>query len=447
MRSLAPGFPRPVPTAQRRVSWRRVTLLTAGVVVLVAIVALMPVASALGYFGPRTYLVLIQNSSELRPYGGFIGVYGQLVLKYGRLAESSYGDTLELDQVYDERLASGQLDEEFDPHQLYAPGESPDFPTTAQFARRIYADLKDVDVDGVIGVDPSAVGGLLRLVGPLRVAGEKDAVTEENLLPMILKHTQDFDQEERKGFVFDLAQVLAGRVRSLPITQWPRIWSAMAAAADERHVQIDLRGSLLQRYVQARGWDGSFPPPTNDFLSVVDSNVGYNKANLVTDQSLDYRVTLAADGTATSTLRIDYYNKGTSGLGFSTEQMPYVHQATYEGRLQILVPEGSQRLTPGNGDEPWDDLDRTIFEQYVTVPPEGRSSTTITYRLPRRPPEGGHLRYDLVVRKQAGTAGVPLHVQVTAPGGWRISGGSGRTWSADTTLTVDRSLGVQFERQ
>jgi hypothetical protein len=427
--------------------WRKITLLTVAVLGLVVLAALIPLASALGFFGPRTYLVLIQNSSELRPYGGFIGVYGQLVMKYGRLAETSYGDTLALDRVYDERLESGQLGEEFDPHQLYAPGESPDFPTTAQFARRIYADLKDVDVDGVIGIDPAAVSGLLRLVGPLRVAGEKDAVTEASLLPMILKHTQDFDQQERKGFVFELAQVLAGRVRSLPITQWPQIWSALATAADERHIQIDVRGSLLQRLVQARGWDGAFPPPTNDFLSVVDSNVGYNKANLVTGQALDYRVTLATDGTATATLRIDYHNTGTKGLGFSTEHMPYVNDATYEGQLQILVPEGSKRLTPGNGDEPWDDLDRTIFEQYVTVPPESSSSTTITYRLPRRAPEGGKLNYDLFIRKQAGTAGVPIRVQVSGPEGWRVVGGSGRTYAADLTLTVDRSLSVQFERQ
>jgi hypothetical protein len=427
--------------------WRKIALLTVAVLALVVLVALMPLASALGFFGPRTYLVLIQNSSELRPYGGFIGVYGQLVMKYGRLAESTYGDTLELDKAYDERLESGQLDEEFEPHQLYAPGESPDFPTTAQFARRIYADLKDVDVDGVIGVDPAAVSGLLRLVGPLRVTGEKDAVTEANLLPMILKHTQDFDQKQRKGFVFDLAQVLAGRVRSLPITQWPQIWSALATAADERHIQVDMEGSMLQRLVHARGWDGAFPPPSNDFLSVVDSNVGYNKANLVTDQSLEYRVTLAADGTATATLRITYHNKGTKGLGFSTANMPYVNDATYEGQLQILVPEGSKRLTPGNGDEPWDDLDRTIFEQYVTVPPESDSSTSITYRLPRRAPEGGRLNYDLFIRKQAGTAGVPIRVQVSGPEGWRVVGGSGRTSSTDLTLTVDRSLSVQFERQ
>ena len=65
---------------------------------LVVLAALIPLASALGFFGPRTYLVLIQNSSELRPYGGFIGVYGQLVMKYGRLAETSYGDTLALDR-------------------------------------------------------------------------------------------------------------------------------------------------------------------------------------------------------------------------------------------------------------------------------------------------------------------------------------------------------------
>jgi hypothetical protein len=189
------------------------------------------------------------------------------------------------------------------------------------------------------------------------------------------------------------------------------------------------------------------PQPTNDFLAVVDSNVGYNKANLVTDQSLDYRVALAADGSAVATLKVEYNNKGTRGLGFSTKDMPYVDQATYEVQMLVLVPEGSQRMTPGNGDEPWEELDRTWFEQYLTVPPESRASETITYRLPRRQIEGNQFTYTLMVRKQAGTEGVPLRVQVTGPDGWRVKGLTGRLWSTETKLTVDRTFTVELERR
>jgi hypothetical protein len=446
MKTSAPSDAGLAPAARRRSSGLTIGLLTLAIIGLLVLIALLPLASILGFFGQRTYLVLFQNSTELRPYGGFIGVYGEVVLKYGRVVASEYGDPLELDGVYDERLERGEIDE-FEPHQLYAPGESPDFPTTALFAREIYAQLLDTEVDGAIAVDPAAVGKLIQLVGPLRVEGEREPVTEANLLPIILKHTQDFDQDERKQFVFDLAQVLLTRLRALPISRWPEVWSALAAAADERHIQIDLGGSLLQRYVRSRGWDGAMPPPTNDFLAVVDSNVGYNKANLVTDQALDYRVTLAADGTATATLKVDYHNKGTSGLGFSTKDMPYVDRATYEVQLLVLVPEGSERLTPGNGDEPWKDLDRTWFEEYVTVPPESRASTTISYRLPRRPVEANQLRYELFVRKQAGTAGVPLRVQVIGPEGWRVKGLTGRLWSQETVLTVDRAFTVELERR
>ena len=142
----------------------------------------------------------------------------------------------------------------------------------------------------------------------------------------------------------------------------------------------------MQRYVRSRGWDGALPPPTNDFLAVVDSNVGYNKANLVTDQALDYRVTLGGGRHGHGDPQGQLPQQGDAvGLGFSTAEMPYLDQATYEVQLLVLVPEGSERLTPGNGDEPWKDLDRTWFEEYLTVPPESRASTTITYRLPRRP--------------------------------------------------------------
>src|SRR4051794_31453000 len=138
MRSLTASYPSPVPAGRRRPSVRRAALITLGVVGLLVLVALIPVAGALGFFGQRTYLLLIQNSTELRPYGGFIGVYGELDLKYGRLVHAQYGDTLELDRVYDERLEKGEIDE-IEQHQLYAPGDSPDFPTTAKEAAWIYA--------------------------------------------------------------------------------------------------------------------------------------------------------------------------------------------------------------------------------------------------------------------------------------------------------------------
>jgi hypothetical protein len=430
-------------------------LLATGLLLGAAVLA--PLAAAAGLFGPRSYLLLAQDSAELRPYGGFVGTYGVVELRWGRIAGVDYGDSLALDDVYDERLDEGEIEEPFEPRHLYAASDSPDFPTAARAIAETYRKITGDRIDGVVALDPEAASGLLELVGPLAVPGEAEPFTASNVLGLVLKHTQNFESEvedvERKQIVFDLGSTLASRLRELPLYRWPQVAAALGRAADERHIQAHFRNPLLQSWVRRSGWDGAYRPlpPGEDFLAVVDSNEGYNKANLVTGQSLDYRVVLGPSGEATATLTVAYRNRGTAGLGFSTAGMPYLHQATYEAGVQVYAPPGSRRLVgapaapAGDGpDEPDSDLGRAVFQQRVAVSPERTETLTFAYRLPDRPAAGGRIDYLLSVRKQAGTVAVPFRLTVVGPDGWRVMGTAGGNMTAETTLVVDRRFAVSF---
>lgn len=480
---------------RRRTTSVRRRVVGAAVLLIVAAMLATP-AGAAGFFGPRTYLLLGQNSAELRPYGGFIGVYGEVVLRWGRVVDVAYGDSLDLDGVYEERLASGEIPKPFSPHHLYAPSESPDFPTVARSAVEIYRRLVGVRADGVIALDPAVASALLGVLGPVAVPGEEEAITAANVLGLVLKHTQQFppgpaagaageaseaeddgetgdaagelgdasvtgpvDQSsdkandesndetssaDRKQFVYSLGTALALRARALPVTRWPAVARALARAAGERHIQVHVEDPALRFLARALGWDGAFPPPSDDFLAVVDSNVGYNKANLVTDQALDYRVVVAPDGGTTAALTVTYHNRGTAGLSFSATEMPYLHQAAYSAQVRLYVPTGSRRLSIGQGQRTWSELQRTVFEEPVTAPADSRRTLTVAYRLPHRRVEARRIRYDLLVRKQAGTGAVPFRLSVVPPAGWRVSPAL-HAWTAEAILDVDRRFSVEFE--
>jgi hypothetical protein len=206
-----------------------------------------------------------------------------------------------------------------------------------------------------------------------------------------------------------------------------------------------MENPTLQDWIKSRGWDGAYPSPTDDFLAVVDSNwrLG-NKANLVTDQQLDYRVAIAPDGASTATLTISYENRGTDDLPFSTAEMPFLDHATYDADVRIYAPLGSQWLSPrGEVLEP--ELGRAVLLDRVEVPPESRRSLTVEYRLPDRRVNGGKIDYDLFVRKQAGTGAVPFTLTVVGPDGWRANGSSSRAWSTRADLDVDRTFRVVLE--
>ncbi|MDQ3699573.1 MAG: hypothetical protein M3442_01485, partial [Chloroflexota bacterium] len=323
----------------------------------------------------------------------------------------------------------------------------------------------------------------LGVTGPVTVPGEEETVTAANVLGLVLKHTQQFppdseaseaggavgegedagvagpaiqssvesgdewSAEDRKQFVYSLGTALARRARALPVTRWPEVARALARAAGERHIQVHLEDPALRRLARALGWDGAFPPPSDDFLAVVDSNVGYNKANLVTDQALEYRVVVAPDGGTTAALTVTYHNRGTAGLAFSATEMPYLHQAEYSAQVRLYVPTGSQRLPHSpisQGQHTYSELQRTVFEERVTVPVDSRRSLSVAYRLPDRRVDARRIRYTLLVRKQAGTAAVPFRLAVVPPDGWRVSPAV-HAWTAETVLDVDRRFDVVFE--
>lgn len=417
-----------------------------GLVVLAALgVGLLLGASAVGLFGSRTYLVLSQDPAELRAYGGYLGAYAEIALAGGRVTGLEFGDTKDLDARYEARLKRGRIAEEPEYRHVYAPVDTPDFPAVGQAIAEAYAAATGTRPDGIVVVDTAVVANLLKITGPLQVGGEAEPVTEANLLPLVLKYTQNFQAEDRKAFVFALGQALGARLRALPPTRWPAVVQALNRSADERHVQVFFGNPLLQGLARALGWDGALTPPSYDFLAVIDSNVGYNKANLVTDQRLDYRVALRSDGTASATLRIDYRNRGTRSLGFSTAAMPYLDQATYEAEVRVYAPLGSRRLPSEGGTDRTDEEVWTIFGQEISVPPEQDRSLTLSYELPGRYMAGQRLRYQLLIRKQAGTAGVPVRLSVVAPDGWMVEGGGGRDWTAETSLARDSQFSVQFQ--
>ena len=67
-----------------------------------------------------------------------------------------------------------------------------------------------------------------------------------------------------------------------------------------RDRSIYVRDAGAAAALTATGWDGRLPTaPPGDFLMVVDSNMGYNKVNLLVERTLTYEVNLGPQPQAT----------------------------------------------------------------------------------------------------------------------------------------------------
>ncbi len=94
-----------------------------------------------GQAGPRTYLILLENSDELRPTGGFISAVGHVQVSQGQLISMTAEDSYAIDdftKVYPDP-PQPLLDYMGSEQWVFRDANwSPDFPTTALEAIQLY---------------------------------------------------------------------------------------------------------------------------------------------------------------------------------------------------------------------------------------------------------------------------------------------------------------------
>ncbi len=177
----------------------------------------------LGWDGPRRYLVLTQDPAELRPSGGFIGSFGIITFDKGTVAERRFLNVEALDYTNDypfvkppQELADYLLGAR-QSWQLADAGWSPDFPTSAQDAVRLYTNESgDTHIDGVLGLTTFTIDELLKVTGPITVPGYDVTIASGETTLKVLQVTRlpRKPGEDAKAFLPVFAdQLLAALVR------------------------------------------------------------------------------------------------------------------------------------------------------------------------------------------------------------------------------------------
>ena len=427
------------------------------------LVQLLP--DLLGFAQPRTYLILAQNNDELRPTGGFISAVGRVTFDKGKLVEFSFEDSYTLDdfsQPYPDappQLLRYMLSEIL---LVRDSNWSPDFPTSVETLLEVYAISRDVAVDGVIAVDQIALQQIVSALEPVHVEGWPEPATGETVIEQIRASWSPEDEaagrsvdpvwwSNRKNFIGDLVGALRNRVETSPgSVKWSKTVEAVLTALGEKHIQVWLANPRAQGVMARQGWDGAVPPINSDFLMVVETNMGFNKANALVDTSIHYAVDLTTPAAPEATVTVSHQNNSPGdnpcrhNPRYGGDYWDLMHRC-YWNYLRVYAPQGSELLAatphPLSGefllsqqDEParYDTLtdagDKTGWGTFLMVPRAGRLETTFQYALPEETlkltdsgshfESGYHYRLDLV--KQAGVLQNHVTVALQLPPGSRL---------------------------
>jgi Protein of unknown function (DUF4012) len=394
----------------------------------------------LGANGPRTYLILAQNNHELRGTGGFISAIGFIRLDGGRIADLKLADSYAVDNFEQPHpQPPPALSEQMGTQILLLRDSnwSPDFPTTAQVARALFEQDQGVGTNGALALDLEATRLMVGALGPLSLAGVAEPITAENAIATMKQAWQapSTGQEslqtgdpggsrewwlKRKDFMAELMTAALGKLQSGADLDPAALARALLAMLEERHLQIALDDPTLSDLLAERGWDGALQPRQgNDFLAVVDSNVGFNKANAAVQQELAYGVGGGSNGIE-ATLTLTYTHTApalpasepcdrTPRYGSSYDDLI---QRCFWDYLRVYVPAGSvmlaadglRRATAAPGEQ-----NTTVLAGDFVLRPSEQHTVTLRYRLPFA---AGNAPYRLDVRKQAGTLAPGLSVAV-----------------------------------
>ena len=408
----------------------------------------------LGSESPKTYLLIFQNSNELRPTGGFIGSYGKLILNKGQIEKLVVDDVYNLDGLLETKGIDVEPPEPLKEHLgvsrwlLRDANWSPDFPTSAEQIRNFYSQAMGDKIDGVIGLDLEIVQKLLELTGPIYLAQFNESITAENFFEKTEFHAEaDYysGSPQKKTFLSLLSAKLLEKVLQLETKDFGQFAQIVKNSLVERHLLVYFPEGEMANILAQKNWDGGVRSFAGDYLMVVDANVGATKANYYVKRNLNYSVrNIDRQGGWEGVLTVNYVH------GAASNAWP---GGAYKNYLRLYVPKGSvlkkvERSSEGvdtkalNITEEVDETQesgKTVFGTVFTLDAGKSLSIVFTYDLPIHPSS-------LLVQKQSGTTADPLTVDFLTPFGKEVVGapeGSKRVgdlWRWSGNLRGDREL-------
>jgi hypothetical protein len=409
----------------------------------------------LGAQSPQTYLVLTQNSDELRPSGGYINAAGHIVFDQGQIVEFVMQDSYAVDRLSEQYP--------YPPDALYQymaaeywvlrdAGWSPNFPNTARTAIYLYELGQGISANGVIALDQQALPYLLQALGPIGVEGER--VTSGNVIKLMRQHWapeqgQTLNQawwQQRKSFMLALAETVRQKFeQDFGAINLPVLADVWQQALAEKHILIYLADPTWADHVAQKNWAGSLHPTQDDYLMVVDANVGFNKVNALVERRLNYQLSLAEDGSAQAHANLVYQHHAKNHLESCRQEIRYdpVYEQNMEhcywNYMRLIVPAGAKlnsgpkvivdgqallrgQPTTGEIDVASPSADKLSWGQLFVLAPDNTLSLDYIYALPPGTAQAveDHWQYSLFLQKQPGTLAPTVEVVITLPEGARL---------------------------
>ncbi len=423
------------------------------------------ILDALGANSLRRYLVVLQNSAELRATGGFIGSFALVDLDQGEIKkmEIAKGGSYDL---------QGQLSvHQEPPHPLSLVNSRwefqdanwyPDFPTTARNLMWFYERSGGPTVDGVVAINDQVLSDLLTATGPITMSGglQITATSFRDALQTHIAQARNTGSKTPKSVVAELGPILIDRLARAPLSGHVAAASAIRSGLTRGDILIYSTDPGIQDSIRSFGWDGALHTTSGDYLHVNISNIGGEKSDADLTGRIEHQAWIQPDGSVINTVNFIRTHDGVSSEASSISYVRmYVPKGstlleasgfTFPAESQFHTPlpyatknellshvETAQSFDEASGTRITEEFGKTVFGNWVVTKPRETSVARITYRLPFsvfsvqktqnalvRAAHAATLydpafRYSILLERQPGLRNFVMQSHVLVPPAWR----------------------------
>lgn len=374
--------------------------------------------------GQKSYLIILQDNTELRPTGGLISSLIRLDFDKGKLVKVTAEEVDTLDKELKEKVLPPpeiRSDLGRDRWSLGDANFDPDFPTSARRVGWFYQQETGKKVAGVVGMDLATVSSLLKMLGSVEMGDEMGTLDGENLVEKVVTYSR------KQNFMTTLHREVLNRLFFGSPKNWSKITTWLIQAAKEKHLLVYLSDPTLFRYVASLEWAGIVPKQEgdqggekNDFMMISEANMGGNKTNLNLQRSLDFQVSMDQEGRLSRKLAVTYLNRS------ATAGDKYRH------RLRVYLPSGSKlvKVLWGGKDitdqvSSLSDYGRAVYSMLLELGPKEQKSLAIEYQDTKLTAFlDNQLKYRLMVVKQPGWGSDKIDLTLTYGSKMRVKSAS-----------------------
>lgn len=422
-------------------------------------------AEFLGTDKPRNFLIVFQNSSELRSTGGFIGSYSVLSAEGGRIIKIATDDIFNLDgQLSYQVVPPKPLQKISTAWSAHDANWFLDFPTSAEKLAFFYEKSSGNPIDGVIAINQNVIKKILNITGPIQVHDYNFLLSEDNFLNIVkFKVDQNYKGENNrpKKILDDMLTLMFERISTFSNKDLRSLLNVFSESMDAKEMIFWSNNEEMNKIFADNNRNGKIAVDADaDYLAVAINNMNGVDGDDTDFQNIKKTSEVKDDGFITNTIKIRRTNNGDKeklyyikayvplGAEFLTASgnfkenfgSPIDYQKSqFSIDPDILESEAVWKIDEKTKTHIYQESLKTVFGNWFLIKPGEEKELALQYKIPMQAENGAKF----IFQSQPGVESM-LDFDVVLPDGWKFMNPSQESFSGD--FNKDMSFNVNFFR-